>query len=90
MAREQVMFSEVDMSTLTNSQQEAWDYYMEAKQALGVALNASAPQGKKIVFTTKYNVLKVALVNRAQAKDNKPKISLGQWQDGQDQDGLRR
>ena len=88
MAREQVTFSEVDMGTLTNEQRDAWDYYMEAKQALGIALNANAPQGKRVVFTTKYNVLKVALVSKAQAKADRPKIDLGAWRAQRTMDGL--
>jgi len=88
MAREQVQFTEVDMDTLTKEQRDAWEYYLEAKRLLGEHLNTSAPQGKKIVFTTKYNVLKVGMVTKASGKSKGPKVDLGAWQAQRTMDGL--
>jgi hypothetical protein len=83
MAREQITMVPVQLETLTNEQRDAWDYYLEAKQALNTALNVNAPAGKKIVFTGKYNVLKIAMVSKAQPKAQTKAVSLGEWLNAQ-------
>lgn len=83
MAREQVTFVEIDTSTLAAEVQETWARYLEAKAALKAALNEHhAPKGKRLVFTEKYNKLKIAAVAQAAPKSASV-ASLADFLDGQ-------
>ncbi len=90
MAREQVKLVAVDTASLTQGQQSAWDVYLQAKRALGEALQTSAPSGKRIIFSAKYNVLKIGLVGKASEKSDKPAVSIADWLADKDANGEAR
>ena len=81
MAKEMVQFVEVAIDTLNAEQREAWDCLMEAKAAFKLTLQSLAPAGKRIVFSDKYNKLKIGAANMAQAKS--AALTLAQWQEQQ-------
>ncbi len=90
MAREQVKLSPVDITTLTPEQQQAWAHYLSAKASLGAALQTSAPVGRRIIFSAKYNILKVGLVAKASEKSDKPAVSLADFLASKDANGEAR
>ena len=79
MAREQVQFAEIDPSSLTEAQQEAWKFFLEAKEAFKVTLQTSAPQGYRVLFSDKYNKLKLGLAKVAAQSTPKSVGNLGDW-----------
>ena len=83
MAKEALTFIEVDIETLSPDQRAAWDHLMEAKAAFKVTLQPLAPQGRRVVFSDKYNKLKIAMTAMAKADAAKPKLSLSAWLDQQ-------
>ena len=65
MAKEQVRFVDVELNSLNSEQREAWDALIEAKGAFKATLQSMAPDGTRVVFSDKYNKLKVAVVKAA-------------------------
>ena len=67
MAKEMVRFTEIDLASLNEEQAAAWDALMAAKADFKETLQSLAPVGTRIVFSDKYNKLKVAVVKAAAA-----------------------
>ena len=81
MAKEMLQFVEVAINTLSPEQHEAWLALMEAKAAFKDTLQSLAPSGKRIVFSDKYNKLKIAAATMASPKS--AALTLAQWQEQQ-------
>lgn len=79
MAKEQVQFVEVEIDSLSPDQRVLWNELVIAKKAFGASLQPMAPAGRRVLFSDKYNKLKIATVAMASASA-KPKLSLADWQ----------
>ena len=83
MAQEQIKFVEIEIGSLSTEQRAAWDMLMAAKAEFKATLQSLAPAGRKIVFSDKYNKLKIAVTAAPKANADKPKLNLSQWLDQQ-------
>lgn len=77
MAKEQVRFVDVELGSLNAEQRAAWDTLMLAKAGFKATLQPTAPVGMRVVFSDKYNKLKVALVKAA--AEAKPAMTLADY-----------
>jgi hypothetical protein len=76
------------ISDLSPAAQAAWRAYLAAKKALGAELQYLAPPTKRLIFTERYNVLKIATVAKGKTKAAAgPAMSLDAWRKAQDEAG---
>lgn len=68
MAREQLTFTKIEVTSLPEESQVLWAELIAAKAAFKASLQALAPAGKSVQFTDKYGELKIALATKAQPK----------------------
>jgi len=79
MAREQLTFTQVDISSLDEHQAIKWQEYLDAKAEFKSSLQSLAPAGRSVVFSEKYGtVLKVALTAAPKANGT-AKVSLADF-----------
>lgn len=79
MAREQITFTEIDPTSLSAEQQQAWQAFLAAKEAFKTTLQTMAPEGHRVLFSDKYNKLKLGMIKAAQTQAAKPQQSLADF-----------
>ncbi len=68
MAREQLTFVKIEVSSLPTECQVLWQELIEAKRAFKASIQVIAPAGKRVQFVEKYGECKVALASIAAPK----------------------